>query len=42
MSQAVRNFLINEVRASKLVVEGVVGVVFVAFVVAVIAMLALR
>lgn len=42
MSQAVRNFLSNEERASKLVVEGVVGVVVVAFVVAVIAMLVLR
>ena len=42
MSQAIRNFLSNEERASKLVVEGVVGVVVVAFLVAVTAMVVLR
>jgi len=42
MTQAVRDFLSNEERASKLVVEGAVGAVVVGFVVAIIAMFVLR
>jgi hypothetical protein len=42
MSKTIRNFLSNEERASRLVVESVVGVVVVAFLVAVTAMVVLH